>query len=61
MVRAIVIAGVIAIQALGQTPGQPPAGGSISGRVKNSVNGAGVGGAAVECVYSQLPIGDRLR
>src|SRR5580658_1992873 len=47
MMRAILMAGVIVFQALGQTPGQTQPGGSISGRVTNSVTGAGVAGVTV--------------
>jgi hypothetical protein len=56
--RAIAMAGVVALQALGQqTPGQTPAqnqpSGSISGRVTNSVTGAGIEGARVRaCVVT---------
>ncbi|HEY1759892.1 MAG TPA: carboxypeptidase-like regulatory domain-containing protein [Bryobacteraceae bacterium] len=51
MMRAIVIAGLIAMQARGQAPAPNPAGGSLSGRVTNSVTGAGIEGARVRaCV-----------
>jgi hypothetical protein len=51
MIRAIVIAGVLAMQARAQAPAPTPAGGSISGRVSNSVTGAGIEGATVRaCV-----------
>jgi hypothetical protein len=49
MVRAIIVAGVIALQALG---------GSISGRLTDSVTGAGIGGVEVRaCIVSSPSAG----
>jgi hypothetical protein len=51
MVRTIALAGVIVLQVLAQTP----PGGSISGRVTNSVTGAGIGGVTVSVCLPTSP------